>query len=127
MLRTHAERAGLELAVASRGTQGYHAGEPPDPRAQRHAKKRGYDLSDLRSTRIGEADFETFELILACDRGHYEALIARAPAHARDKIVMFRADGDDLPDPYYDGPAAFEAVLDVVEAECARLVAELSR
>jgi protein-tyrosine-phosphatase len=39
---------------------------------------------------------------------------------------MFRADGGDLPDPYYDGPEAFEDVLDVVEAECARLVAALS-
>jgi protein-tyrosine phosphatase len=125
VLRAHVERAGLAVSVASRGTQGYHAGEPPDPRAQRHAKKRGYDLSRLRSTRIAEADFETFDLILACDRGHYEALLARAPDHARDRIAMFRADGEDIPDPYYDGPDAFEAVLDVVEAECARLVAAL--
>lgn len=126
VLRAHAVRAGLEIAVASRGTQGYHAGEPPDPRARRHAEKRGYDLSRLRSTRIVDADFDAFELILACDRGHYEALLARAPAHAHARIAMFRADGGDIPDPYYDGPDAFEAVLDVVEAECARLVAELA-
>jgi protein-tyrosine phosphatase len=93
VLRAHAARAGLDLTVASRGTQGYHAGEPPDPRAQRHAKQRGYDLSALRSTRIVPADFEAFDLILACDRGHYEALLDRAPAHARDRIAMFRADG----------------------------------
>ena len=38
---------------------------------------------------------------------------------------MFRADGGDIPDPYYNGEDAFESVLDVVEAECARLVAAL--
>jgi len=125
VLRAHAARAGLEIAVASRGTQGYHAGEPPDPRAQRHARKRGYDMSGLRSTRIMDGDFEAFDLILACDRGHYETLLERAPAHAHDRIAMFRADGGDIPDPYYNGEDAFESVLYVVEAECARLVAAL--
>jgi len=33
------------LTADSAGTHGYHVGEPPDPRAQKAAAKRGYDLS----------------------------------------------------------------------------------
>jgi protein-tyrosine phosphatase len=36
------------VAVDSAGTHNYHPGEPPDPRSQKHARKRGYDLSTLR-------------------------------------------------------------------------------
>jgi protein-tyrosine phosphatase len=125
VFRTAAKRAGIAMRADSCGTQGYHVGEPPDPRAQRHATRRGYDLSSLRARRIADDDFETFDLILACDHGHYQALLARAPAHARATIRMLRADGGDILDPYYDGPEAFEKVLDQIEAECARLVAEL--
>ncbi len=105
--------------------QGYHVGEPPDPRAQRHATGRGYNLSALRARRIADADFESFDLILACDRGHYEALLARAPEQAHVRIRMLRADGGDILDPYYDGPEAFETVLDQIEAECAKLIETL--
>jgi len=125
VFRTAAKRAGIAVRADSCGTQGYHVGEPPDPRAQRHATRRGYDLSSLRARRIADDDFDAFDLILACDHGHYRALLARAPAHAHAKIRMLRADGGDILDPYYDGPEAFETVLDQIEAECARLVAEL--
>ena len=125
VFRAAAARAGLAVRADSCGTQGYHVGEPPDPRAQRHAARRGYDLSGLRARRIADADFEIFDLVLACDRGHYEALLARAPRHAHGRIRLLRADGGDILDPYYDGPEAFETVLDQIEAECARLAAEL--
>ncbi|MGL4996434.1 MAG: low molecular weight phosphotyrosine protein phosphatase, partial [Deefgea sp.] len=35
------------IEVDSAGTQSYHAGEAPDRRSQKHAKQRGYDLSQL--------------------------------------------------------------------------------
>jgi protein-tyrosine phosphatase len=127
VLRAHAAKARIALRVESRGTQGYHAGEPPDPRARRHAGRRGYSMDGMRSRRIADADFAEFDLILACDRSHRAALLERAPAEARAKIRMFRADGGDIPDPYYQGPEAFEAVLDAVEAECARLLDEVAR
>ena len=47
-----AER-GLQSAfeVDSAGTGGYHAGEPPDRRAQAAARRRGYDISGQRARR----------------------------------------------------------------------------
>ena len=46
---------GGRVEVDSAGTQGYHVGEAPDPRAQKFARQRGYDLS--RSYGYGEPGF----------------------------------------------------------------------
>src|SRR6266571_4230919 len=51
VFRKLAAQAGLAQVILadSAGTHGYHIGEPPDPRAQDAAAKRGYDLSGLRA------------------------------------------------------------------------------
>src|SRR6266496_5137084 len=70
VFRKLAAQAGLAQVILadSAGTHGYHIGEPPDPRAQDAAAKRGYDLSGLRARRFEQADFQRFDLILAMDR-----------------------------------------------------------
>src|SRR6266853_1224390 len=64
IFRKLAADAGMAGAVTadSAGTHGYHVGEPPDPRAQAAAAKRGYDLSALRARRIEGSDFQRFHL-----------------------------------------------------------------
>jgi protein-tyrosine phosphatase len=111
--------AGLHdrISVESAGTHGYHAGQPPDERAQRHAKGRGYDLSALRARQVSPEDFERFDLILAMDRGHQRLLRELSDPQHRHKIRLLVA-GHDVPDPYYGGPEGFESVLDMVEAAC---------
>ena len=69
-------------------------------------------------------DFDDFDLILAMDSGHLRDLQRLAPPRHRAKIRLFAADRD-VPDPYDGGPAGFERVLDLVEAQCASLLAEL--
>ncbi len=108
------------IFVDSAGTHGYHAGEPPDPRAVKAAERRGYDLSALRARRIEPADFRDFELILAMDRGHLEILRRICPDEHHRKLGLFMryARAHDLlevPDPYYGGDSGFEAVLDYCE------------
>jgi protein-tyrosine phosphatase len=85
VLRAKLERAGLagRIAVDSAGTQGLHAKEAPDPRAQAQARKRGYDLSRLRARKMTDEDFVRFQRILAMDEGHLDWLQDKAPAHAR--------------------------------------------
>jgi len=122
-MRKMAQEAGLTLRIESRATHGYHIGEPPDPRTIRHAATRGYDLSPQRAKKLTPRDFAEFDLILACDSGHYEILESLAPEGT--KIAMFRQDGSDVPDPYYGGAKGFDEVLDIVERECARLIREL--
>mgnify|MGYP006196085331 CR=1 FL=1 len=43
-LRAEAARLGLDLVVDSAGTGNWHAGEPPDERAQRTALRNGVDV-----------------------------------------------------------------------------------
>src|SRR5690606_37198385 len=103
------ERApGLALDLDSAGTHGYHVGEPPDPRAQRAAARRGIDLSTQRSRLIEVEDFERFDLVLAMDQVNVEWLRNLSPPEYHERIRLFlefapELGRSDVPDPYYGG------------------------
>lgn len=104
----------------SAGTHAYHSGEAPDPRAQKAAYSRGYDLSYLRARPVLPEDFELFDLILAMDKGHMTWLRRECPRHLHPRLEMFLDYsashlGKDVPDPYYGTPAEFEFVLNLCE------------
>lgn len=124
VLRSLCKEAGIELHIESAGTGDWHIGQPPDERSQHHARNRGYDLSAQRARQVRAEDFDRFDMILAMDRGHLRALQKLAPAHHHAKIRLF-VEGHDVPDPYDGGAAGFEQVLDLVEAQCRRLLQEL--
>lgn len=124
VLRHLAAQMNIPLHVESAGTHDYHLGEPPDERAQHHARRRGYDLSRQRARRVRKSDFQEFDLILAMDRGHLGILQRQCPAEHRAKLRLFAAQRE-VPDPYYGGPEGFEQVLDLVEAACRELLAEI--
>ena len=126
VLRRRAKEHGIDLHIESAGIGRWHVGCAPDERAQHHAKGRGYDLSALRARQVEPFDFERFDLILAMDRGHLQALERMAPPKRRAKIRLFLPDRD-VPDPYYGGPQGFEEVLDLVEAACRDLLLELQK
>lgn len=119
-----AARESIDLRIESAGLGDWHVGDPPDGRAQHHAKNRGYDLSAQRARQVRQRDFDDFDLILAMDRGHLGALQRMAPKPHHAKIRLFAA-GRDVPDPYYGGAEGFEQVLDLVEAQCRSLLEEL--
>ena len=126
--------AGIAESVTadSAGTHGYHVGEPPDPRAQEAAAKRGYDLSALRARRLEQADFQRFDLILAMDRDHYSILsnMARHSAGHKLKLMMSyarRFADEEVPDPYYGGSQEFERVLDMLEDAARGLLESLRK
>jgi len=125
VFREMARREGLRVHVESAGTHDYHVGEPPDERAQHHAKRRGYDLSAQRARHVASDDFEAFDLIVAMDRGHLRLLQRICPPHHKSKLRPFLSDAD-VPDPYYGGPEGFEQVLDMIEEACRGLLAEIS-
>lgn len=134
IFRKLAADAGMAETVRadSAGTHAYHLGEPPDPRAQKAAAKRGYDLSALRARTIEDADFQRFDLILAMDEEHY-AILTRIAGPAADhklKLMMSyarRFKERDVPDPYYGGSQAFERVLDMLEDAAKGLLESLRR
>ena len=132
VLREIAAREAPELGIEvdSAGTAGYHIGEPPDLRSQEAARRRGYDMTPLRARIVAPEDFERFDLILAMDQANLSALRRRAPAAVRERVRLFLefapdSDADEVPDPYYGGPAGFEQVLDLVEAASRGLIAHL--
>lgn len=135
VLRAKLERAGLadRVHVDSAGTHGFHIKEPPDPRAQRHARDRGYDLSKLRARRVQGEDFVRFQRILAMDEGHLDWLQDHAPPDSRARVGLLMAHAvtqtqrREVPDPYYGSDADFRLVLDLVEDACDGLVQELHR
>jgi protein-tyrosine phosphatase len=129
VLRRLVQRAGLqdEVHIDSAGTLDYHVGSPPDARSQRHALRRGYDLSSLRARQVDRRDFERFDLVLAMDWQNLEELQALCPTAHRHKLrrLMEFAPaglGEVVADPYYGGQAGFEAVLDHVEQACEGLL-----
>ncbi|MDP1691058.1 MAG: low molecular weight protein-tyrosine-phosphatase [Burkholderiaceae bacterium] len=125
VLRARLIAAGLEkeVDVDSAGTGGWHSGEPPDARAQRHARQRGYDLSKQRARRVIEEDFERFDLLLAMDEDNLADLQRLKPSQARAELRLF--DAAEVPDPYHGGAQGFENVLDQIERASDALLAEL--
>jgi protein-tyrosine phosphatase len=134
VLRDLVREAGLEYSVAvdSAGTHDFHVGESPDRRAQAHAARRGYDLSQLKARQVGPADFRQFDLILAMDRGHLLRLERDCPPEEHHKLRLFTdyvegRTGDDVPDPYYGGSEGFERALDMIESGARGLLGEIQR
>lgn len=133
-MRTLLDREGLirEVEVDSAGTHAYHVGEPPDPRSQKVAASRGYDLSGLRARRVATADFFRYDLILAMDRSNLAILQEACPPEEQHRLKLLleyapTAANDEVPDPYYGGPAGFEHVLDLIEDACAGVIEEIRR
>lgn len=120
------------ILVDSAGTYP-QTGQPPDPRTQAAARKRGYDLAKLRARPVQAADFERFDLILAMDDHNLERLRELCPVEHHAKLALLlahaapRAELREVPDPYYGPPEGFERVLDLIEAACAPLAQALLR
>lgn len=116
VMRALLETAGLNqrIEVDSAGTHGYHIGEPPDPRTQLTAQKRGYDLSRLRARKVVSEDFIRFDHVLAMDNDHLRQLRRLCPPVHHHKLALFLP--MEVPDPYYGDQPDFERVLDLAEA-----------
>ena len=76
VMRDLVERAKLadRIVIDSAGTGDWHIGEAPDERAQKAARKRGYDLSMLRGRQVAAADFARFDLFIVMDDANAAAL-----------------------------------------------------
>lgn len=120
VLRHYIKENHLNIVVDSAGTSDYHIGDLPDRRSQKHAKKRGYDLSVLRGRQLSPYDFIKFDLILAMDESNLAAIQAvyntlndldRQQAKAKINMMADQA----IADPYYGNEQDFESVLDQCE------------
>lgn len=116
----------------SAGTGGWHAGEPPDPRAIAAAARHGIDISGQRARAVAAEDFHAFDLILAADRDNLRWLRRNAPADGRANLQLALAwcgvaDDEDVPDPYYGNAAGFDATCHLARAAAHGLLRNLPR
>ncbi len=111
---------GASIAVDSAGTIDYHAGEPPDERAQAAARGRGVEIGHQSARQATADDFSRFDYVLAMDRAIRRTLAGQCPPGEEHRLHLFMdfypgAGSGDVPDPYYGGPGGFERVLDLIE------------
>ena len=111
--RIEAEQLGLAVEVDSAGTGGWHAGDPPDRRAQAVAARHGADISAQRARQIVPTDFDRFDHIVALDGENLAHLRAMRPEGARAGLSLLLdhvpgREGEAVADPYYGGASHFD-------------------
>ena len=120
-LRAEAQQLKLDLIVDSAGTGDWHAGDPPDPRAQATAMRHGVDISSYRGRQVKPADFRRFTHIVALDHDNLSNLRRLAPADGVAELSLLLdhvpgREGQPVADPYFGDEEGFEITwAEVVE------------
>ncbi len=122
----------LRPELDSAGFYGGHAGDLPDRRMRHAAFARGLHL-DHHSRVIRPSDFNYFDLILGMDDHNIDDLHNAAPTIDDEKKIARMSDfavhypeADSVPDPYWEGSAGFEIVLNLLEDGCDELAKRLN-
>ena len=126
-------RAGIggSVVVASSGVSSEERGNPIDYRAKRALAARGYRVPPHQAHRITDQEVANTDLVLAMTYAHYNALSRRGVDNGRlrmlrlfDPVMVGAVPSSalDIDDPWYGGPADFEAALDQIEAAMPGLV-----
>jgi protein-tyrosine phosphatase len=124
------EKAGLadKFIIDSAGTGAWHVGEKADRRMQKHAVKRGYDLTSIGRKFNPKVDFDRFDMIIGMDDENVMTLknLARNEKDIKKihKMTDFSKEWSytEVPDPYFGGYEGFELVLDLLEDSCEGLL-----
>ncbi|NMM86698.1 phosphotyrosine protein phosphatase [Rhodococcus sp. SRB_17] len=134
VFRQRVAAAGLaqRVRIDSAGTHAAPQGEAPDPRAQAHARQRGYAMDAIRSRPVHEGDFHRFDLLLAMDDHNLSLLQSRCPPALHPRLrrltdFCLRSSCSVVPDPYYGNAQGFENVLDLLEDACDGLLLHVRR
>ena len=115
------------FTVDSAGTGNWHAGAKPDPRMQAIADKYGVVMPS-RARQITDSDFRRFNHLICMDEDHRRQLLDQGAPHAKLRLLLEVDDAasiDEVPDPYYGGPAGFERVYRLVDSACEALLETL--
>lgn len=119
------------IIISSAGVSAWHVGNPPDGRMQQTARDHGINLNS-RARQFQSSDFQQMDLVLAMDHSNLSALkqMSTEP-ELQDKLFLFRSfdpqHNNDLevPDPYYGGSKGFEAVYQIVDRTCPKVLDHL--
>ncbi|MCB1560358.1 MAG: low molecular weight phosphotyrosine protein phosphatase [Xanthomonadales bacterium] len=127
VFRHELAQAGIgDVALDSAGTEAYHVGQAPDRRSIATARCHGIDMSGLRARQVVADDLQRFDLLLCADEVNLSALHRRFGdgGRAERRLLLPWAGIDtprEVPDPYYDGREAFDAVFELLQHAAQRL------
>ena len=119
------------VEVDSAGTGGWHAGEPPDPRAIACARRHGVDISGQRARQLSAQDFHDYDWLFCADAQNLRDARRLAPAGLEHKAVLLldwagiEAAGA-IPDPYTGQREDFDHVWRLVDSAASAAVERLS-
>lgn len=127
-----ASRGRDDIEIASAGTGGWHAGEPPDERSVRIARENGVDISAQRARQLTADDYARFDWIVAMDADNLRTAEARRPRgdrfqRARTAALIDFAEAAHrdahrgVPDPYYGDLEGFREVWRILVGAMPRL------
>ncbi|KAH7912592.1 phosphotyrosine protein phosphatase I superfamily [Hygrophoropsis aurantiaca] len=110
IMKKEAAAKGLNITIDSAGTSNEHPRSHPYPRTLDVCKK--YNVPIKHSARqVTDADYRTFDYILAADSKNLSALEARKPRNATATVCLWGSylDGKSISDPWWaDDEEAFE-------------------
>lgn len=123
ILRHLAKKHGVDVHIESCGIGDWHEGSLPDERMREASKNRGIVLSS-RAQKIQPEFFERFDLIFVADHKVLNELYKVATTteyKAKMHLITHFSSAfhdQEVPDPYYQGEAGFEQVLDMLVDSC---------
>ncbi|STQ86498.1 low molecular weight protein-tyrosine-phosphatase [Helicobacter muridarum] len=115
--RDMSKRNKWDLRIDSCGTSGFHRGESPHKYSISTAKKKGIDISGLKSRPINVYSDMEFNLIIAMDSQNKNDILALG--FDKDKVFKLGefGSGEDIPDPYYyKDDSGFMVVYELIES-----------
>ena len=114
--------------IRSAGVHADPRGSPVDARAAAALTRHDYTLErKWRSQRVLPEELGQYDLVLAMEAEHVDALREKAAPEHHAKILLLtdfvpELAGQDIPDPYFGPPAGFDAVIGMIERAAASLL-----
>ena len=116
--------------IRSAGVNADPHGGPVDARAAAALARHNYSLERRwRSHRVQPEELGRYDLVLAMEAEHVDALREQASPELHARILMLtdfvpEMNGQDVPDPYFGPAQGFDAVIGMLERAALRLLAE---
>jgi protein-tyrosine phosphatase len=129
VFRQLVESAGLSklVDIDSAGTGDWHLGAAADARAVAAAKRRGYDLAELRARQVVPTECREHDFVIVMDSRNLAEVVRLCPEARVHRLLDFAPDQKvrDVPDPYYGEESGFDEVLDLIEEAARGLLADV--
>jgi protein-tyrosine phosphatase len=101
----------------------YYLGKPADPRMCKAAEKKGIEINHIAQL-FKPSDFQRFDRVFPVTHEAADVLKDIASSEEDKKKIRLatafskKFKDQDIPDPYYDGPEAFELVVEMAFDVC---------